>query len=86
MRHQRAIVALRQIELTAHVTVVDEQRQPLAQRTGDGVHPVRQLRQNLGAIALHEVRSQRSLEVMHRAADQCIRRKIHPLQPTIGSQ
>jgi hypothetical protein len=34
VRHQRAIVALGQIELAAHVAVVDEQHHARGERTG----------------------------------------------------
>ena len=73
---QGAVVALGQIVLGARIAVVDEQHEPGFERAEHGLHPVRQLRQDLGAIALGEFAPEIALDMAHGPGDERIGRSI----------
>ena len=73
---ERAVAALRQVELAARITVVDEERDAALERADHGRHPVRQLRQDFRAIAIGERRVEIALDVTHGRADERVGRTI----------
>ena len=60
---QGSVVALGQVELATRVAVIDEQHKPAIETAADGLQPVRQLHQQLGAVAVGEALAKAALQV-----------------------
>ena len=73
-RAQRAGIAIVAVVLAARVAVVDEQHRAPAQPAGDGLHPVRQLRQQFRAVPVGQRRAALTLDMTHRRGQQRIGR------------
>ncbi len=83
VRAQRAVVAVGLVELAPRVTVVGEQHHALVQAAHHRLDPVRQLRQQLGPVAIGERRIQVAFDMADCGRQQRVGRTVGADETTL---